>query len=428
MRNDPVVTNPLDVRIRACVLQTWHIEPDDETDKVQVEAAADIEARIEKMPEFHRFLTSLMDAIWFGRMGCQVQYEWDVRRGVTGIRPTTYEPINGDKLIFGFGPNKGKVGVRVWPSYGGPTDMTDYGMVHWFDGNERNNLVVHRHIREDSDFRRPQKAGSIEGVGLRNQLYWFWALKNEFLSYLSNYAQWFSRGLTIYYFDAHNSESLQECRDRINEHTKSGLPILLFPKYRDGNPDYKPVERIEPGQASSQFLLTLITEYFDDLFRRTILGQSLTTTAEGGGFGGSVADAHETTFGQVVKFDSNLLQSTLTSDLVSVMYKYTYPALPPGRFEFETEAPNVEQLVKSASAFIEMGGTIDGGELRKVLGLPLPGPGAETLGGLQPMQASGVAGLPQNVPAVSPNSDPESTGPVPSTGGETPEDEQLASQ
>jgi len=414
MRYDPVITNPLDVRARATVLQTWHIEPDDDNIEAEVNAAADIEWRIRRLPHFQQMLTTLLwDGIWVGRSAAQVYYKWLAHQGVTGLVPFSYDPVNGDKLIFGFGNKRDKVGIRVWAAYQGESELTDWGRVKWFDHKERANLLVHRHNREDADYTQWQLSGKIAGVGLRDRLYWTWANKNTVLAYLMDYLQWFSRGLTVYYYDANNAEAFAEVQNRVNEQIKSGLPSMLFPRYRDGGPGYEPVKRVEPGTAGNNMIMELVTGYFDDLFRRTILGQDGTTTPLSGGFNDGNATLHQGTFDNIVKWDSNNLQDSLTQDLVAVLYAYTYPNMPRGNFVFETESPNVEQLVQSAKTFVELGGTIDADLMRKDLGLPLPKPGGQLLGGMQAMQPAAVGDLPNNVPVVTPpGQDDVSTGPI----------------
>lgn len=402
MRFDPVLTTPMDVLTRAVVLQTWHIEPDDDTNEAEVLAAEDIEWRIRRLPHLTQFLTTLLwDGVWTGRSAAQVYYKWHSRKGVNGLVPFGYDPVNGDKIIFGFGRNQGKVGIRVWSGYGGKAELTDWGFVRWFDGHERANLVVHRHNREDQDYTQWQKSGAIQGVGIRDRLYWPWTAKNQALAYLNDYLQFFSRGLSIFYYDAHNIDSLTECRTRIQEMVKSGLPVMMFPKYRDGGPDYDPVKRIEPGAAGNNMIMEIATGYYDDLFRRAILGQDSTTVSSGvQSLGDGSADLHQTTFDAVVRWNSENVADSLSSDFVNVLYAYSYPGMSPGRWRWENDMPNVSQLLDSAQAYVAMGGQVDGDILRKDLGLPPPGPGAQILGGPMPLQPTAAQQLPPGTPAI----------------------------
>lgn len=404
MRNDLVITTPLSVRTRATVLQTWHIEPDDPENEQETKAAADVEWRIRQMPNLLQMLTTLLwDGIFIGRSAAQAYYQWQRHNDVTGLKPIGYDPINGDKLVFGYGKNRGRVGVRVWNTYKGKKEQTEFGFVKWFDGEDRNNLVTYAHQREDADYTQWQKSGALFGTGLRDRLYWTWSLKNQVLAFLMDYLQWFARGLTIYYYDQHNLNAYSEVVNRVNEHTKSGLPVLIFPRERDGSPNWKPVERLEPGQAGNNLIIQLITGYFDDLFRRETLGQDATTVASGSSaLGDGRAELHQTTFDHIVKWDSTNLGEYLSLDFVRVIYAWTYPGMSPGKWLFETESPNVPQLLESSRVFAELGGQIDGEALRKELGLPLPKPGAQLLGQAQPLQPQGLTEIPEGTPVVTP--------------------------
>jgi hypothetical protein len=415
MRFDPVLTTPMDVLVRAVVLQTWHIEPDDDTNEDEVTAAAEVEWRIRRLPHLTQFLTTLLwDGIWCGRSAAQVYYKWNSRKGVNGLAPFGYDPVNGDKIVFGFGKNRGRVGVRVWSGYQGKSELTDWGFVRWFDDKERANLVVHRHNREDQDYTQWMKSGAIEGVGIRDRLYWTWTLKNQVMAYLADYLQWFSRGLTIFYYEAHNTEALIECQTRVQEHTKSGLPVMLFPRVKDGGPGYKPVERVEPGTAGNSMIFNLATGYFDDLFRRSILGQDATTVSSGvQSLGDGSADLHQTTFDSLCRWNSDNFGESLSSDLVAVIYAYSYPGMNPGKWRWENDAVNVSELLESVKSYIELGGQVDGDLLRKDLGIPPITPGSQILGGPAPMQPSAVNQLPDSVPAITPpGAAPQQTGPL----------------
>jgi len=412
MRNDPVLTNPMDVRVRASVLTTWHIEPDDDSSEAEVSAAAEIEWRIKQMPFLQSMLTTLLwEGIWAGRGADQIYYRWFSRKGISGIIPIGFDPVNGDKIIFGFGKNRGRVGIRVWAGYEGPKDLIDWGFVRWFDDKDRANLIIHRHNREDADFLQWQQSGKIQGVGLRDRIYWTWAMKNQALAFMMNYLQWFARGLTIYYYEKNNAAAFAEVQSRVTEHNKSGLPVLFFPRDLEGGPGFDPVQRMEPGSAGNNMIFNLVTQYFDDLFRRCILGQDATTVASGSSsLGDGRATLHQTTFDNIVKWDSNNLQDTLTQDLVKVMYAYTFPTITPGKWIFETEAPNVPQLIESAQMFTELGGQVDGSEMQKMLGLPVPKPGAQILGQQQSLQPTALGEMPTNTPVVTP---PGQTSPGP---------------
>lgn len=405
MRFDPVIMEPLETRMRATALQTWHLEPEDEADDNLVEAAAAIEKRIRRMPRMQDFLMTLQDALWYGRAGVNVVYEWwRDKDGRLGIVPKHHLPINGDKLVFKY---TGEVGIRVSGVYqSGTTVVNDYGRVHFFTEEERQAVVVHQYRPEDADYLRPRKAGLIKGVGLRERLYWFWAIKNQVMGLLMDYLRWFAQGITIYYYEMGNEAARLEVSSRAKENI--GQPFLLFPRERTGEPNYKPIERFDPSTASTNLMTELITKWFDEVIRRMILGTSGTTLGGPTGLGSDTASVLERTASSVIKYDSNGLADTLTLDFVSVVNAWTYPGYPTPRWVFDLGSPNVEQLISAGQFFTDLGGELGAETTRKMLGLPAVRDKEAVLGRTQPMQPAAVDGLPEGVPVVT--GDPQGAG------------------
>ena len=377
---------------------SWHIEPHNPSDEQQVLAAKEHEDIIKATPNFQQVLWWLSDAMWYGRYGVQTAFQWDFTADKRQIMvPRQFWPINGDKFAFKF---DGSAGVRVQTSYpvNQQTSYSDYGRVYWFNANEREQITIHKFEPEDADYSEPELAGAINGVGLRSKLYWAWALKNQIQGMLFDYLNWFARGMTIYYYDQSNPRAFAEVQTRIREY--AGKPYMAFPRTKDGGPGYKPIERFEPGTASSQLLQNMATSYYDDLLTRAILGQTLSGGTGSTGMGSGVAELHGETFEQVIKYDSGSLANTLTFDFLRPLYRVNHPGMPCGRWVFEIDTPNVGEVLEGANAFYEMGGSIDEGSLREVLGLPSPKPGGTVLSKIQSTQPAAVDGMPQGVPVI----------------------------
>ena len=380
MRFDPVIMEPLETRMRAVSLLTWHLEPEDAEDPRLVMNAAGVERRVRRLPRSQDFLMNLQDALWYGRAGSNLLMDWwrDPKDSAMGLLPVGHVPINGDKLVFKY---TGEVGVRVSGTYhSGTTEISDFGRVHYFTQEERQRVVVHRYRPEDADYLRPRKAGQINGVGLRERLYWFWALKNQIMGMLFDYLRWFAQGLTIYFYEAGNSEAYAEVKRRAEEN--AGKPFLLFPRERTSEPKWEPVTRFDPSSASTQLMTELITSYLDGVIRRMILGTSATTMGQSAGLNsGRSAEVLERTGDSVVKYDANALAETLSVDLVAPINAWTYPGYAPPKFVFEIDAPNVADIISAASFYTSGGGRLGDESLRKLLGLPGPKPGESIFGG-----------------------------------------------
>lgn len=400
MRFDPAIMDPLRTRQRAVVGTTWHIEPEDPNDDAQTAAAGNIEKRIRRMPQLAAFLLALKEDIWYGRSACQVMYNWQKVDDVWGLTPIGSIPVNGDKLVYFY---DGRVGIRVNAMYKGETVVSDYNMVHPLDASEREAFVVGIFEPEDSDFRKPYLAGAIKGMGLRNRLYWLWGLKNQLAKNMADYIQWFSRGLNVYQFDAHNANAEAELLQRIQQY--QDVPFLLFPRFHDGAPNWKPVERFQADSSSAQFLLQLM-EYYDGLIRSLILGQTFTTQGGPGGLGDGVATASLLVSDQVVAYDCSTTADYLTSDLVRIMYDYTYPGMPVGRWQYEIDSANVGELQSSIQLFTELGGKVGEDTLRKVLGIPDAKQGENLLGKIDTLDPAALGGTPTDTAMVDPANGP----------------------
>jgi len=395
MRRDPVLMQALRARQMPTAQLSWHIEPQDETDNEQAEAAKKITEIIQAIPKFQRLKMSLLEAIWYGRMGVQLIYNWDFSRGDKRMVIVDHKPVNGDKLQFKW---SGDVGLLVNSTYPGEKTATDRGMCHFLTPMERESFIVHNFEPEDSDFFEPELGGSIEGIGVRGRLYWFWFMKQNIFALLTNYLERCALGFTIFYYDAGNDASRAEVEAYAK--TQLGQQAILWPRYRDQPDGGYGIERVEPGTSGAQLLENLVTSYFDEVCVKYILGQELSSTAGPSGMGSGLADLHSDTLSRIIKYDSTDLEETLTVDLVRVLYKYNAPNVSPGRFRFDLDDVNASSVLEYSKILYEMGGQIDLDELYDIAGLSVPGPNSNVASKLQAMNATAVAPLPNNIPAA----------------------------
>lgn len=395
MRRDPVLLGALRRRQRPVAQLTWSIEPDDETNPAEVEAAKLIEYVIKKIPKFQKLKMQLLEAIWFGKYGVEVTYEWREHRGEQKLFVRDFIPINGDKLRVKW---DGTYGVLVYAGYPGTKEATDYGLCHFLTPDERLQYIIHEHEPDDADWVEPEMAGSIHGVGVRGRLYWFWWLKQQVFAQLMNYIQRFANGLTIFYYDASNPEAKREAELAAQQQYSN--TALLYPRWNSENPDRNKVERLEVGTASPNFIFNIVSEYFDPIMERYIEGQTLSSNTDNTGLGSGVADAHGETLDEIVKYDAVDLQETLQSDLVNVLYAYNAPGITPGTFTFAIDDPNSAQLMEHAQVLFEMGVPLDGEQLREVSQWRAPKEGSEIVTQVGGMQPAAVGQAPQGVPVA----------------------------
>lgn len=405
MRNDPVVMHALRSRQMAVSMLSWHLEPRDEDDPRQQEAVQLVEALLHDFPRFQRFRMHQAEARWYGRVACETKFRWDFSKPnpfhPKGRRliPVGYQYYNGDKLRFKW---DGTVGVMVNGLFDGEKENTDFGYAHFLTPTERECFTVNHFEPDDSDYWEPDLAGAVMGTGIRSRIYWLWYLKQQILAQVMNFTERFANGFTIYYYDGSNPDAraaMLEALQNQDPNTNS----LLLPRWGDGSTNG--VERLEVGTTTPQFLLGLIEEVCNDPIRKYILGQELSSGTAPTGMGSGVADLHGDTYSQIIKYDAVNDAETLSTDLVSVLYKYNCPGVPPAQFVYDVDVPNAVEVLQNAETMQAMGLAIDGDHLYTVTGLPKPISGDTAVSKLQPQSAMGVGGgdptqQPVGVPAA----------------------------
>lgn len=402
MRLDPMIDACMRLLVEPVSLLSFHIDPDDDEDEYQVRCAEQAQKVLKWMPGFVYAKRHLLDeGIFVGRAGQFVRWQNQFKMGRTWMVPTAFDPVQGDKLVFFF---DGRIGVRVHGGFTGPSEQitpTDFSRAYVLDAAEREQLILHQSDPTDATFWKPFQAGQVHGVGLRDKLYWLWALKQRVWGMSMDYLAWFAKGLTIFYFDAHNNEHATEMRAWIE--AQDGNTAMLMPHWT--GKDFTPVQRFEAATASPAFLQELITKYFDDMIRLVILGQSLTSGVGPTGLGSGVASAHQMTIDQKIKYRAVGLDDTLTRDLLGPFYRANFPGCPCGHWVSDLDDPNAQSMIDNAKEIYAMGGAVPEEPLLEAGGLPQAKPGDTILTNVAGMQPAATDQAPLGVPVQeSPNS------------------------
>jgi phage gp29-like protein len=397
MRRDAVLMGALRARQRPTSQLSWHLTPRDETDPAESEAAQLMTELIEDIPKFQKMKMQLLEALWYGRYAVELTWEWQERYGRQVLQVRDFIPINGDKIRFKW---DGTPGFLVYANYPGTREATDWGMAHFVTPDERQQYIIHEHEPDDADWTEGEMAGSVHGVGIRGRLYWFWWLKQQVFALLMNYLERFSNGLTIIYYAAHDPEAKKSAEAMARAEYVNNT--LLIPRWNTENPDMNKVERLEVSTASPALLQQLITDYFDEVPVRYILGQTLSGDHTGsGGLGGTgAAGLAGETLDEIIKYDAIDLQDTLQTDLVNVMYRYNAPGVRPGKFEFEIDSPNSAELMEYGNMLLDWGMSLDEEQAYKVSQWARPKPGGGIVSKIGAMNPAAVTSAPQGVPVA----------------------------
>lgn len=413
MRRDCVLFAALRARQMPTAQLSWTIEPRDETDPAEIEAASLVTEIIESIPRFQVLKMQLLEAVWFGKYAIELAYQWENWRGRQVLTVRDHAPIQGDKLRFRW---DGTPGILVYASYPGTKEATDFGLAHFLDvDGDRQQYIIHEHEPDDVDWTEAEMAGAVHGVGLRGRLYWFWWLKQQVFGLLMNYLERFANGLTIIYYAAHDPAAQTQAQAMARaEYTNN---TVLIPRWSSEQPDLNKIERLEVSTASPALLQNLVTEYFDNVMVRAILGQTLSSIASSTGMNEGISDLHGETLDQIIKYDAVNLQETMQADLIKVLYRYNCPGVRPGLFKFAIDSPNSKEVLGYAQALFEMGVGLDEDQLLELAQLQKPKPGGAVVSKIGAMQAAAAAEMPMGVPVAGGNGYTQPSGYPPQVGG-----------
>ena len=407
MRNDPMIRECVDSRVRSCALLNWHLEPENAKSHDEQELCRVLTDIVAASHRFMQYRENLAGAIWPGRAAAQHRFQWDYVGGRQRIVLKRWLPVNGDKLVFRFDDGSGdidpdQVGIRVGMNYKigdevsyktefrrganvvvevPKVTLADTGLAYFLDNWQRPLLAIHKHQIEDGYYEDPLSAGAINGVGIRSVIYWTWMQKQNVMAALMEYLDRSALGVELWYYPWGNNEAREKTRTAAEERIGGGRNIILIPRPMGDDADAYGVDHIEPGLGGVEALERIIKELFAHQIKRYILGQVLTSEAESTGLGSGVADAHIDTLMQIVRYDSTNLEETITEELVAHLKNYNFPAARKIRVKFriDTSEDDMKEKLEALRAGWEMGLKLKAQDLYDTTGASQPDPGDEVL-------------------------------------------------
>lgn len=436
MMHDPFLMGLLQERKLSVASLKWHLEVPDEHDPEQAEVADTLTQSVRATPHLQNLLMSLLDALWWGRAGVQVQWGWrDVSVKKAGpaspfARPAPGKPPagsspdglpsdpqgTGDSLPPAAAPVQKRRALVVrqhTPVHGDKIghrfDGTPYVLVNaahssqlpradvvlttagrglLLSGSWRERFLLHRHVAEDTDFfLEADQSEALYGRGLRHVIFWLNFLRLEYEEWATTYMERVGLGLTLWLYDASNPQALAEAQQSAKDNSrKSNLFVPVWPG-RSGQMQGG-VERVETPTAGVEALRSMI-ERIEEKIERFVVGQTLSSDTEGSGLGGTgVADLHAATKHKITSFDANNLADSLTQDWVRVALRWTYADRPdlwdlPVRWVFDLDSVDPAKQLEAVATAAGLGVTFKAQEVRGLTGLSDPADGDEVVGGKQ---------------------------------------------
>ena len=214
MRRDGFVDELIRHRVMPVLGLPYHIKVDDPEHPDQQGIAEIVTKIYEDIPYRSYLLRSLMEAVFYGRYGSQIQLG---PRNVSGNKwnsVTHHIPVNGDKFRYKW---DGTPGIAI---YSGSTSTEYYEENAFLEkysefiertmlGNAlilknsflRDRFVIHRYEPFDTDYLfEIDESQSVFGLGMRSRLYWTWNLGTEILSWMVDALQRVGANGMIYGF------------------------------------------------------------------------------------------------------------------------------------------------------------------------------------------------------------------------------------
>ena len=408
MRNDGFLSALLWERMMAvyALRHSWHLEIPNENDPFQVRVRDALTAIIRGIVPLGRIFYCLLDAIWFGRQGAQIQWGWTKSPDPQKEKALTvldWQPLQGDKIGHQF------IDIETQHYVEQPYVLVDGGRVGWLkdhgaklitttigwamvlQGQWRERFIIHKHLVEDADYFKPEAADAVHGVGVRSKIFWANWLKWEWLANITDFFDRVGLGITVWRYPQGNNQALDAIKQAANDQSQRAH---IFVPVAEGTEQHQSgIERIEVPQSGADFLRTMI-DYIDGIIERYIVGQQASSRSGSSGLGNeSASDFQKDTKRNIAIYDADMLAETLTGSarepgLVNTILKYTYPEADfPVTWRFDQESVESEKKLTSGKTLVDMGVKVKADELRKAGGFSKPIDGDEVA---QPPQMPGM--------------------------------------
>jgi hypothetical protein len=393
MRRDSFIEELINHRTLPIICTPFHIECDDPEHPDQMSISETVQKIVNDVPRLKVIMRQLLEAIFYGRYGAQIQLGARKVAGNTWTSVTRSIPVNGDKFRFKF---DGTPGIAIYPpaaqgtsesdlvgqsgylvKYKNFIEQTMLGPALFLKPQElRDRFVIHTYVGSDTDYLfEIDEAQAVFGLGLRSRHYWYWNLHTEIFSWIVDALQRIGASGLIYgFYPTGNFQAQQEVIRSLQMLAKDNIGAFPVPMSATGNlKDW--LQRIEVSPVAYEIMERLL-DRIEGIIRRAFLGQDLSSKSNSTGMGSGMADLHGDVRLDVKEFDCNMLAETLTEQLVSVIVRYNkwkYEGeelrgedLPFGmRLKFDIDKGDGPARVETAGKLYEMGVPLDQDEVRK---------------------------------------------------------------
>lgn len=413
MEHDVHVQSCLEERFRGVLKLDWELEGDNKRDPTQKAVADGVSKVIRAFHWLKRLKYGMLQAIWPGRSGVQVEWEWRQMQlptnPVASIYPggssaavtkalavARFDPVNGDKIGFTWDHCPM---VRIAGQYAEQfrqigadivTDNLGYSLV--LRGGWRNRWLVHTSRPKDPDFDEPEAADAVHGKGVRDVLFWTYFLRQTAHSAITDALDRYGLGIVIIYYTAGNAQEKTEAEQEAKRWSRK--TVVLMPRQANMQ-GASGIEVVDAPTAGIEILLKMM-EHYERLEERYLIGQSMSSgsDAEGSLGGSGRARFAENTKHDIIAGDADDLDESLTGSerepgLVGMIQRHTYPwSWDLFRLRHVTKVPDPEAdaKLKAAKQTFDMGVAFGENAIRGLTGMPEPQEGENVVSLAQQQQ------------------------------------------
>jgi hypothetical protein len=440
MRNDPFIRRLMDERKYAVCSLNSSIEVDNERDPWQKALKDGLTQMWKAIPTAIDLHWYLLEADWYGRYGAQ--FSWMRKTMDLPALPKLGGAAPGLPAILGAPggrekrstlalrhhiPYEGdKIGYDYWGcpyilvSSMAATSLKDQGadvgsipdihaksMEYGYTtaGGKalflrtpswRQRFAIHTGEILDGPFLDAEKGDQIHGIGIRSVIYWYWWLRDEFLSNVTDWCARTGLGVRVWYYDAGNPQS-EAAIDKAarDQDDKVNIKVPRTP----GQEATEGVEFIDTTGSGADLLLRIV-QHVEEHIELYVVGQSMSKGSQdsGAGFGDrGRTDFARSTKAQITKRGAAKYGNTMTSDVLDVLKRWSFPPELqeiPAKVVFATDVPDPEAFMSAVKTFVGLGGAVQENQTRQTLGLADIHEGDKVLGGVAPLipgQGGGVS-------------------------------------
>lgn len=393
MARDPHLLRLLREREDAVISMKWHLETDDERNSQHKAVKDGVTACLNLTPRLQTMLRYLSKAVYIGRYGAQLDYEWQIidvpdpqnpRQRIPTRAPAVlmHNPMHGDKILH---HHDRTPYVKVMSSRADDIPNAQITLAPKSKGVDlvgslRAKFILHQHEVVDAPFNKPERGEGIFGVGIRSMVYWASWLRKELMASILEYCERMGLGLRIWYYDPANPASKTAVENAAKLETNK--TNLLVPRtVNHMGKSAEAVEFVETGSNGAMFLREIMNDFKADI-ELLVIGQTLSSGTEGSGLGGTgVAGMHADTKHKIISLDANNLAETLTMDWVKPVLGWMYPRFRgmPLRWVFETSSPNQAEQIDGVVKLYNIGVDFVTNEVRALTGMSDPQEGDQTI-------------------------------------------------